>query len=126
MTLADEIVRSRQVSLTTFRKDGTPVSTPVWHVPLDGELWIVTEASSFKVKRIRNNPAVQVVPCSVRGVVTPGAPTATGTAKLLDAEGTSTARQLLARRYVTSRIGNWFARLLRLRRPPMIGILVSF
>src|SRR5690349_2431338 len=121
MTLADEIVRSRQVSLTTFRKDGTPVSTPVWHVPLDGELWIVTEASSFKVKRIRNNPAVQVVPCSVRGAVTPGAPTATGTAKLLDAEGTSTARQLLARRYVTSRIGNWLARLLHLRRPPMIG-----
>jgi hypothetical protein len=32
MTLVDEIVRSRYVSLTTYRSDGTPVTTPVWHV----------------------------------------------------------------------------------------------
>ena len=126
MTLADEIVRSQYVSLTTYRKDGTPVSTPVWQVPHDGEMWIVTEAASFKVKRIRNNPQVQVTPCSLRGVVKPGAPTATGTARVLDDAGTDQARELLARRYFLSRAGNWFARLLRLRRPPMIGIVVTF
>lgn len=126
MTLADEILRSKHVSLTTYRKDGTPVSTPVWHVPHDGELWIVTEAASFKVKRIRNNPRVTVVPCTVRGVVAPDAPSATGTARVLDDDGTAKARKLLAGRYLMSRAGNWFARLLRLRRPPMIGIVVSF
>lgn len=126
MPLADEIVRSRYVSLTTYRKDGTPVPTPVWHVPHDGELWIVTEADSGKVKRIRRNPQVRVAPCSLRGKVEPGAPSATGTARLLDGTGTERARKLLAQRYVTSRVGNWFARLLRLRRPPMIGIVVSF
>ncbi|NMO52894.1 PPOX class F420-dependent oxidoreductase [Actinoplanes sp. TBRC 11911] len=126
MTTTDEIVRSRYVSLTTYRKDGTPVTTPVWHVPHEAALWIVTEAGSGKVKRIRNNPRVLVAPCSLRGTVAPDAPTATGTAQLLDEAGTAQARKLLARRYVMSRAGNWFARLVRLRRPPMIGIVVSF
>ena len=126
MTLADEIVRSRYVSLTTYRKNGTPVATPIWHVPHGDELWMVTEAGSGKVKRIRNNPQVRVAPCSLRGTVAPDAPSATGTARLLDGDGTALARKLLARRYVMSRAGNWFARLLRLRRPPMIGIVVSF
>jgi PPOX class probable F420-dependent enzyme len=126
MTLADEIVHSRYVSLTTYRKDGTPVTTPVWHVPRDAELWIVTEADSGKVKRIRNNPQVRVQPCSLRGTVAPDAPSVTGTARLLDGDGTAQARKLLARRYFMSRAGNWFARLLRLRRPPMVGIIVSF
>ena len=74
VTVADEIVRSRYVSLTTYRKDGTPVATPVWHVPHNAELWIVTEAGSGKVKRIRNNPQVRVAPCSIRGTVAPDAP----------------------------------------------------
>src|SRR3954469_22486111 len=126
MPLAEEIVRSRYVSLTTYRKDGTPVATPVWHVPQGAELWIVTEARSGKVKRIRNNPQVRVAPSSVRGTVAPDAPTATGTARLLDSDETTQARKLLGRRYVMSRVGNWFARLLRLSRPPMVGIIVSF
>ena len=126
MSLADEFVRSRYVSLTTYRKDGTPVATPVWHVPDGAELWIVTEAGTGKVKRIRNNPQVSVTPCSIRGRVAPGAPTLTGTARLLDADGTARARDLVARRYVMSRAGNWLARVLRLRRPPMAGIVVSF
>jgi len=124
MTSADEIAHSRYVSLTTYRRDGTPVATPVWRVPHDAELWIVTEAGSGKVKRIRNNSHVRVQPCSIRGAVAPDAPSMTGTARLLD--GTALARRLLAGRYVMSRAGNWFARLLRLRRPPMVGIVVSF
>lgn len=125
MTLDDQIARSKYVSLTTYRKDGTPVRTPVWQVPHDGELWIITEAKSYKVKRIRNDPRVKVTPCSVRGVVKPGAPTVTGTARVLDEAGTQKARDLVARRYFLSRAGNFFARLLRVRRPPMAGIVVS-
>ena len=126
MSVADEIVRSRYISLTTYRKDGTPVATPLWHVPQGAELWIVTEARSGKVKRIRNNPQVRVEPCSIRGTIAPDAPSASGTARLLDDDQTEVARELLARRYVMSRAGNWMARLLRLRRPPMIGVVVSF
>jgi PPOX class probable F420-dependent enzyme len=126
MSVIEEIGRGRYVSLTTYRKDGTAVATPVWHVVEGGELFIVSEAKAGKVKRIRRNGHVVVTLCSVRGRVEPGAPSAEGTARLLDEAGTARARGLLARRYLMSRLGNAVARLLRLRRPPMIGIAVTF
>jgi hypothetical protein len=69
---------------------------------------------------------VEVTACDFRGRVADGAASAEGTARLLDDEETRHARELLARRYVTSRVGNWFARVLRLRRAPLVGIAVTF
>jgi uncharacterized protein len=125
VTALDEIRHSRYISLTTYRKDGTAVATPVWHVPHDGQLFVVTEARSWKVKRIRNTSRVQVTVCDLRGRIKPGAASAEGTARVLDEEGTRAARELLARRYWMSRLGNTVARVLRLRRPPMAGIAVT-
>jgi PPOX class probable F420-dependent enzyme len=125
MAVPEEISRSRYVSLTTYRKDGTAVATPVWHVTHGGELIVVTEAGSWKVRRIRNDNRVVVTVCDIRGRVRDGAPSAAGSARLLDDAGTRTARDLLARRYVMSRLGNRLAKVLRLRRPPMIGIAVT-
>lgn len=62
--------RDRYVSLTTFRRDGTPVATPVWFAPLgDGRLAIVTDAEAGKRKRLRNDPRCTVAACDVRGNV---------------------------------------------------------
>jgi uncharacterized protein len=63
--------------------------------------------------------------CNVRGRTVPGAPSAEGTARLLDPAETQAARRLLARKYLTSRVGNWFARVLRIRRPAMVGIALT-
>ena len=126
MTVVDEFGRSKYVSLTTYRKDGTAVATPVWHVVEGTELLVITPAESWKVKRIRNNGDVVVTVCDFRGRIAPGAPSARGTARLLDEAGTAAGRRLLARKYLTSRWGNWFAKILRLRRPPMAGIAVTF
>jgi PPOX class probable F420-dependent enzyme len=126
MTVLDEIDRSRYVSLTTYRKDGTGVATPVWHVVNGGELVVVSDAEAWKVKRIRNNSAVVVTVCGIRGRIAPGAPSAEGTARLLDEADTETARTLLARKYVLSWMGNWFTKILHLRRRPVIGIAVAF
>jgi len=64
--LADE----KFISLTTFRRDGTAVPTPMWFA-LDGERILVwTSPTAGKAKRIRNNPHVTVAPCTVRGNVT--------------------------------------------------------
>ena len=125
MAIPDEIVRSRYVSLTTFRRDGTPVATPVWHVVDGDELVVISDADAGKVKRIRNSGRVVVTVCDVRGRIKPGAATADGTARLLEESRTAAGRKLLARKYLMSRIGNGFARLLRLRRPPVIGIAVT-
>jgi uncharacterized protein len=60
--------RTRYVLLTTFRRDGRPVPTPVWAAPLgDGRLVLVTQDSTWKVKRLRRNPQVLLAPCSNRG-----------------------------------------------------------
>jgi uncharacterized protein len=126
MTIVDEIGRSRYVSLTTYRKNGTAVATPVWHVMNGGELLVISDAEAWKVKRIRNNSHVVVTVCDFRGRIAPGAPSVEGTARLLDEADTVAGRALLARKYFMSRIGNWFARILHLRKPPVIGIAVSF
>ena len=125
MSEIEEIGRSRYVSLVSYRRDGTPVATPVWHVVRDGEMFVVSEADAYKVKRIRRDSRVTVTVCDVRGRTAPDAAHADGVARLLDPEQTVTARRLLAGKYLTSRVGNWFARLLHIRRPPMIGIAIS-
>ena len=126
MTVVDEIGRSQYVSLTTYRKDGTAVPTPVWHVVHEGELFIISDADAWKVKRIRNNGHVVVTVCSFRGAIAPGAPSAEGTARVLDEEGTRKVRTLIARKYLMSRLGNWFAKVLHLPKPGVIGIAVTF
>jgi PPOX class probable F420-dependent enzyme len=57
----------RYINLRSFKRDGSGVDTPVWCAALDGKLLIFTLGDSFKVKRIRRNPRVQVAKCDVRG-----------------------------------------------------------
>lgn len=80
MTISSE----KYVSLVTFRRSGEAVASPVWIAPLaDGRAGFTTEASSGKVKRIRNNPAITLQPCSMRGNVAPDAPTISATAMVV-------------------------------------------
>lgn len=57
------------VSLTTFRKNGVGVSTPVWIARDGDELIVTTPRRSGKVKRLRNDPRVTLAPCDRRGRV---------------------------------------------------------
>ena len=80
--LAD-LAGSRYLSLTTFKRDGTEVSTPVWVVSDDGRRLLVwTGGSTWKVKRIRRDPRVLVAPCTFRG--RERGPRLEGTARLVD------------------------------------------
>jgi hypothetical protein len=66
MALRDE----KYMLLTTFRRDGTPVSSPVWLVDLDGDhLGFWTSSGSGKVKRLAHTDRVTVQPCDARGRV---------------------------------------------------------
>ncbi len=55
------------MNIETARRNGDTVSTPVWFVEFEGALFFQTSTKSGKVKRIRNNPAVRVAPCSITG-----------------------------------------------------------
>lgn len=63
----DRLAAGQYVSLTTYRKDGTAVSTPVWVSREGDKLYVWTQADSGKVKRIRNRGHVMVAPCDSRG-----------------------------------------------------------
>jgi len=92
-----ELASAHYVLLTTYRKDGTPVGTPVWAVARDGKLYVWTEVSSWKVRRIRNNSAVTVQPCGMRGA--PRGDVRQATARLLDAPQTDHVRGMIRRKY---------------------------
>lgn len=80
MSITDE----KYVSLTTFRKDGTPKPAPVWIADFgDGTVGCTTASSSYKVKRITNNPEVTLQPCNSKGVVTEGSEVVSGTAEVV-------------------------------------------
>jgi PPOX class probable F420-dependent enzyme len=57
------------INLKTFKRDGDGVKTPVWCAPLDGEIVVFTEASAFKVKRLRRDPRIEIACCDVFGKI---------------------------------------------------------
>ncbi|SCK57591.1 PPOX class F420-dependent oxidoreductase [Streptomyces sp. WMMB 322] len=121
------IAASRYVSLTTFKRDGTPVATPVWAVEDGGELLVWTRDDSGKVKRIRNGARVTVTPCDARGRTAGDAQPAEGTARLMTEEGgLDRVRRAMARKYGWQfRLTDSGGALLRFGRRPHIGIAVT-
>ncbi|MFI6448566.1 PPOX class F420-dependent oxidoreductase [Kitasatospora sp. NPDC050543] len=83
--------------VTTFRKDGTPVATPVWVVRDGDALGIWTVADSWKVRRIRNRADVLVGPCDARG--NPTGEQVPGVAEICTPERTAAYRTLLRQKY---------------------------
>lgn len=60
-------IAGKYLSITSYRRDGSGVSTPVWFATEGDRLLVMTDSRSGKVKRIRRNPYVTIAPCSGRG-----------------------------------------------------------
>jgi len=102
MSVPQQIRGQKYISLATFRRNGSAVSTPVWFGDDDNRLYVMTRNDSGKYKRIRNNPRVQVAPCTVRGKVT--GPAFGATARLLPQDDWARARQLIRKKYWLARV----------------------
>jgi uncharacterized protein len=87
----------KYISLTTYRRDGTAVATPVWFVQQGDRLLVRTGTASGKVKRIRRNPAVQVAACTAGGRLR--GQQASGVARVLSGPEADAADGLIARKY---------------------------
>lgn len=87
----------KYLSVTSFRRDGTGVATPVWFVREDGHLLVETDSDSFKVKRIRRNDQVTVAPCTMSGRLR-GEPV-TARAVFLPESERPRVERLMARKY---------------------------
>jgi len=68
-----ELDDARYILLTTFKRDGTRVSSPVWITGSAGTYTFTTGDRAWKTRRLLHNPAVEVQACGVRGRIKPGA-----------------------------------------------------
>jgi hypothetical protein len=96
MLLADE----RYMLLTTFRRDGTPVATPVWVAPYDEQsvaFW--TGSGSGKAKRLAHTQRVTVQPSDARGRVVPGTEPVEATARVVSGEELEAIRRRVIAKY---------------------------
>jgi len=97
MASFDPFIEQWAVLLTSYRRDGTPVGTPV-SIAVDGErAFVRSPGNAWKVKRMRNNPDVEIAPCTVRG--RPTGPSVPARARRLDGEEARRAAGALRRKH---------------------------
>jgi PPOX class probable F420-dependent enzyme len=97
----------KYINLTTFRRDGSPVVTPVWFAREGDALYITTYDGTGKVKRLRANERVELAPSDARGKVRGPVQTARGRV-VADAGEAACAEAALRRTY------GWQYRVIRL------------
>jgi len=61
-------ITGTHILLVTYKRDGTPVPSPVWFARDGEQLYVWTEINAFKAKRLRNDERALIAPCSPRGV----------------------------------------------------------
>jgi hypothetical protein len=104
----------KYIALETFKKNGEGVRTPVWFVLHEGAFYVYTEADSWKVKRIGNNPRVRVAVSDIRGNVKGS--WSEGTARSIDGEERLEADKLLDQKYFLKKIFNFLSKINRHKR----------
>lgn len=92
----------KYLSVTSFKRDGSPVATPVWFVIENGRLLIYTDPASYKAKRIRRNPSVKIAPCNATGGLRGDQVAAT--AEFLPDSETDHVMRLIARKYRVDKV----------------------
>lgn len=126
MTIADE----KYVLLTTFRKSGEAVPSPVWIVGLPGgTVGFTTEDGSGKVKRIRNNGRVTLQPCGMRGTVKAGSVAVEGSAEIVIGPEAKPVRAAISRKYwVISKmfvVSEQWRKVRRQPEPPLCAVRIT-
>jgi uncharacterized protein len=91
------MLHGRYLSITSYKRDGRGVATPVWFVWRDGKLLVETDAASGKVKRIRRNPHVRLAACTASG--RPRGEQVPAVAEILPDSETGAVKRLMADKY---------------------------
>ena len=108
----EDFADHKYLRLTSFRKDGTGVPTPVWFAYSTGKLYFFTTTKTWKVKRIQNNPKVEICPCSYKGKVE--GKSFEATARILEGSEAQKAKSYLQAKYgfmyTLIRFGSWIKR----------------
>jgi PPOX class probable F420-dependent enzyme len=104
----------KYICVETFKKNGAGVKTPVWFVLHNTAFYVYTEAESWKVKRIRNNPRVRIAPCDMRANVK--GQWVDARAQIISGDEEKIADKLLDQKYFWKKIFNVLTKLKRHER----------
>lgn len=105
-----DVAKAKYVLLTTFTKDGRPKPTPIWAANEGDRLLVITQAKSWKVKRIRNTPRVTLAVCDMRG--NPTSEPIEATATVLDTSQTGKVYDAIGREYgIVGKLFSMFSKL---------------
>jgi len=108
VTFAD-VAKSQYILLTTFTKDGRPKPTAIWAAPQGEALVVITQETSWKVKRIRNTPRVTIAACDIRG--NPKGEAVEATATILDKSANGATYDAIGKRYgLAGKTFNFFSK----------------
>jgi PPOX class probable F420-dependent enzyme len=122
------LAKEPYLSLTTFRKVGTPVPTPVWAAGDNGALLVWTGAGSGKVKRLRHTSRVTVAPCDRRGRL--DSDPIVATARVMAPEEMPRVMAAMQTKYGwqfrLSAVGATIGRFLRIKPHGQIGVEITF
>lgn len=128
MRPAERLGREKYVSLTTYRRSGAPVATPVWVVGDGARLLVWTAATTGKAKRISHTPRVAVAACDARGRV--NGPTTDASARIVPDEEPGLRRRIRAKYRLAAPLLLLYNRIVRAvrRRPPgqQVAIEITF
>ncbi len=123
------VAAAKYAALTTWRRNGAPIVTPVWIAPDGDELVVISEDNAGKIKRLNRGGPVALQPCSMRGELVPGSPVISGTGRVVrePAEVRAVQRAIRAK-YPEARLAGYFQTLLPFvfARTPRAGIRISF
>ncbi|MFD4670435.1 PPOX class F420-dependent oxidoreductase [Lentzea sp. NPDC058450] len=123
--MISDLGAGKYLLLTTFRKDGTAVPTPVWVVggENDDVIYAWSARDTGKVKRIRRSGDVQVGPCDVRG--NPQGPSVPAHAALLDDDASDDVRARISKKYGLFGWVTVFGSKVRRGRTGSVGIRIT-
>jgi PPOX class probable F420-dependent enzyme len=93
-----DLEREQCIALTTFRKTGQSVTTPVWFAERLGTIYVETHADAGKLKRLRHTAHVTLAPCTYSGKVT-GSVIAGNARILTESQESTAASAALAKKY---------------------------
>jgi uncharacterized protein len=105
-----DIAKAQYLLLTTFTKDGRPKPTAIWAANKGERLLVITQAKSWKVKRIRNTPRVTLAVCDRGGH--PKSEAIEATATILDSSETGLVYEAIGHEYgMVGKVFNLFSKL---------------
>ncbi len=127
------LASAKYASLTTFRRTGAPVATPVWIAPaVDGSdrFVVITIDGTGKTKRLGHTGRVELRPCDVRGRVAEGAPTYRGEAVVVrDPDAVASVRAGVVAKYgLPARLSDLVEKvtgLVGVRRSARAGVVID-